>query len=155
MTMASGAPPAHAGSSVPSARKRRAAADVMVGDSPGQTAIQPDHEFSTRPIGTGPMRGSKGRREVRFTAVPNAHHNPQNGDGLQETTAWHGKGGLMVWRKADNFTAFTDGYRTWITRHRSTSCWSTKPITRAGRTLCGEPGSTQSMATCSEPFANT
>src|SRR5215469_13491983 len=35
------------------------------------------------------------------------HHNPANGDGLQETT-----GGLLVWRKADSFTAFTDGYRT-------------------------------------------
>ncbi|MCL5961803.1 MAG: LppP/LprE family lipoprotein [Chloroflexi bacterium] len=39
----------------------------------------------------------------------NVHYNPQNGDGLQETT-----NGLMVWRKADNFTAFTDGHRTWI-----------------------------------------
>jgi len=39
----------------------------------------------------------------------NEYHNPQNGDGLQETT-----GGLLVWRKADNWTAFTDGYRTWI-----------------------------------------
>lgn len=37
------------------------------------------------------------------------HHNPANGDGLQETA-----GGLLVWRKADNFTAFTDGYRTWV-----------------------------------------
>lgn len=37
------------------------------------------------------------------------HYNPQNGDALQETT-----GGLLVWRKADNFTAFTDGYRTWV-----------------------------------------
>ncbi len=42
------------------------------------------------------------------------HHNPTNGDGLQETTAWHGKGGLLVWRKADNWTAFTDGNRTWL-----------------------------------------
>lgn len=32
-----------------------------------------------------------------------------NGDGLQETTR-----GLLVWRKVDNLTAFTDGYRTWI-----------------------------------------
>lgn len=31
------------------------------------------------------------------------------GDGLQKTT-----GGLLVWRKADNQTAFTDGTRTWI-----------------------------------------
>jgi hypothetical protein len=42
------------------------------------------------------------------------HHNPQNGDGLQETTGLEGKGGMMVWRKADNWTAYTDGYRTWI-----------------------------------------
>ncbi len=37
------------------------------------------------------------------------HYNPNNGDGLQETSR-----GLMVWRKSDNWTAFTDGYRTWI-----------------------------------------
>jgi len=36
-------------------------------------------------------------------------HNPIHGDGLQQT-----EGGLLVWRKADNFTAFTDGYRTWV-----------------------------------------
>jgi hypothetical protein len=41
-------------------------------------------------------------------------HNPTNGDGLQNTTAWHGKGGLLVWRKFDNWTAFTDGANTWI-----------------------------------------
>ena len=37
------------------------------------------------------------------------HHNPDNGDGLQQTT-----NGLLVWRKADNWTAFTDGTTTWI-----------------------------------------
>ncbi|MCL4544039.1 MAG: hypothetical protein M1118_05495, partial [Chloroflexi bacterium] len=36
-------------------------------------------------------------------------HNPVNGDGLQPTA-----NGLLVWRKADNFTAFTDGYHTWV-----------------------------------------
>lgn len=36
-------------------------------------------------------------------------HNPVNGDALQHTT-----GGLLVWRKLDNWTAFTDGYRSWI-----------------------------------------
>ena len=36
-------------------------------------------------------------------------HNPVSGDGLQHTTH-----GLLVWRKADNFTAFTDGNHTWI-----------------------------------------
>jgi len=32
-----------------------------------------------------------------------------NGDSLQQTTT-----GLMAWRKADNWTAFTDGARTWV-----------------------------------------
>src|SRR6266568_5549709 len=32
-----------------------------------------------------------------------------NGDALQHTTK-----GLMAWRKADNWTAFTNGYKTWI-----------------------------------------
>jgi hypothetical protein len=42
------------------------------------------------------------------------HHNPENGDGLQETTGPGGKGGLLVWRKSDNWTAFTNGYQTWL-----------------------------------------
>src|ERR671933_637688 len=41
--------------------------------------------------------------------VSEEHHNPDNGDGLQQTT-----NGLLVWRKADNWTAFTDGSTTWI-----------------------------------------
>ena len=36
-------------------------------------------------------------------------HFSANGDGTQKTT-----GGLLVWRKADNHTAFTDGHNTWI-----------------------------------------
>ena len=40
--------------------------------------------------------------------VENVYHSA-NGDGLQRTTD-----GMLVWRKADNRTAFTDGYRTWI-----------------------------------------
>ncbi|MEC7241193.1 MAG: ABC transporter substrate-binding protein [Myxococcota bacterium] len=40
----------------------------------GNTAISPDHEFSNRPMGTGPLKGNRGRRGVSFNAVPNAHH---------------------------------------------------------------------------------
>ncbi len=36
-------------------------------------------------------------------------HHGVNGDGLQQTTT-----GLMVWRKADNWTAFTNGSWTWV-----------------------------------------
>jgi hypothetical protein len=43
------------------------------------------------------------------SCVENETHNPQNGDGLQHTSR-----GLLVWRKDDNWTAFTDGYRTWL-----------------------------------------
>lgn len=41
--------------------------------------------------------------------IENEWHNPENGDGLQRTTT-----GMMVWRKSDNWTAFTNGYWTWI-----------------------------------------
>ena len=46
--------------------------------------------------------------EIVGECLENEHHGA-NGDSLQQTT-----GGLLVWRKADNFTAFTDGYRSWI-----------------------------------------
>lgn len=49
------------------------------------TAITPDLEFSARPTGTGPMKGSRGRRGVTFDAVANVHHNPSITQlGLQE-----------------------------------------------------------------------
>jgi peptide/nickel transport system substrate-binding protein len=41
------------------------------------TAISPDDEFGARPVGTGPMKGSRGRSETRFDAFQNAHHNPK------------------------------------------------------------------------------
>jgi hypothetical protein len=43
------------------------------------------------------------------SCIENEWHNAENGDGLQRTTT-----GLLVWRKADNWTAFTDGTQTWI-----------------------------------------
>jgi len=43
------------------------------------------------------------------TCLDSEAHNPANGDALQHTTK-----GLLVWRKADNLTAFTDGYQSWI-----------------------------------------
>ena len=40
--------------------------------------------------------------------LENEHYN-HIGDSVQQTT-----GGLLVWRKADNWTAFTDGYHSWV-----------------------------------------
>jgi len=36
-------------------------------------------------------------------------YDPRSGDGLQLTT-----GGVLLWRKADNWTGFTDGATTWV-----------------------------------------
>ncbi len=47
--------------------------------------------------------------DVVGDCLEDEHYNPANGDSLQRTT-----GGLLVWRKADNWTAFTDGATTWI-----------------------------------------
>lgn len=43
------------------------------GAFPG-TAISPDLDFSAHPVGSGPYKGSKGRRGVTFEAFPNRHH---------------------------------------------------------------------------------
>jgi predicted secreted protein len=40
--------------------------------------------------------------------LENEHYGP-NGDSLQQTST-----GLMAWRKADNWTAFTNGSRSWV-----------------------------------------
>lgn len=45
--------------------------------------------------------------------VDNEYYNA-NGNGYQHTTGPTGKGGLLVWAKADNRVSFTDGFRTWV-----------------------------------------
>jgi hypothetical protein len=46
--------------------------------------------------------------DVVGDCLENERNNPENGDTLQRTT-----GGLLVWRRGDRQTAFTDGARTW------------------------------------------
>jgi len=43
------------------------------------TTISPELEFSTRPVGTGPMKASKGRRAVTYTKIANTHHDAKIG----------------------------------------------------------------------------
>ncbi len=52
--------------------------------------------------------------ETVGNCLEDEHFNPANGDSLQSTMRSDGTLGLLVWRKADNFTAFTDGFRTWV-----------------------------------------
>lgn len=42
----------------------------------GNTAVAPDNPFSARPVGTGPFKGSRGRRGVTFDGFTNQHHKP-------------------------------------------------------------------------------
>lgn len=46
--------------------------------------------------------------EVAGQPLENEHWG-DNGDSLQQTST-----GLMAWRKADNWTAFTDGFKSWV-----------------------------------------
>lgn len=64
--------------------RERIAFSVLPKHKFDSTVVSPDLDFSSRPIGTGPMRGSKGRREVKFTAYKNEHHEPTI-DVLQQT----------------------------------------------------------------------
>ena len=47
--------------------------------------------------------------DVVGDCVENEQHDPETGTTLQDTT-----NGQLIWRKADNWTAFTDGQHTWI-----------------------------------------
>lgn len=47
--------------------------------------------------------------QIVGNCVEDAHYAGDTGDALQQTT-----NGLLVWRKADNWTAFTDGNQTWV-----------------------------------------
>ena len=59
-------------------------------------------------LGFAALRESLGAQKVG-TCLENARFNDENGNAEPRTS-----GGLLVWRKVDNFTAFTDGGTTWI-----------------------------------------
>ena len=74
---------------------------VIITTSPAHAA---DCEFR---LGFKTLRDLIGH-DIVGECLENEHYN-EISDSNQQTT-----GGLMAWRKADNWTAFTDGYRTWI-----------------------------------------
>lgn len=59
-------------------------------------------------LGFAALREAVGAAKVG-DCLENERFNDSNGNAEQAT-----KGGLLVWRKADNFTAFTDGGTSWI-----------------------------------------
>jgi len=77
---------------------------------PGASAA-PAAQSCTFVLGFATLRDMVVQRygDIVGSCLEDEHHNPLNGDGLQQTT-----GGLLVWRKADNWTAFTDGTTTYL-----------------------------------------
>jgi hypothetical protein len=111
----------------------------FLGAAPGAYTARPEAFQDGQPVEIRP--GDDGGVTVQFTVAPcafvlgfqllrevvpsfmgqppfgacleNEQHHPASGEASQRTTAWHGRGGLLVWRRLDNWTGFTDGHRTW------------------------------------------
>ena len=64
----------------------------------GNTAIGPDNRFNAYPIGTGPFKGTRGRRGVNFDGFTNAHHTP----GILQMTLQEGNDPLVQVRTLMN-----------------------------------------------------
>jgi hypothetical protein len=85
-------------------------------DTPAQTASAPmTHAVATSASTTACafVLGFKALHDLMPARVgvcrDNERYDPTSGDAVQHTS-----GGLLVWRKADNGTAFTDGSQTWV-----------------------------------------
>jgi hypothetical protein len=92
-------------------------ASIFVEDFTGGPGASPAVARTVAPSSGGPCTYVLGFATLANDLGPiagrcadNEGHNPANGDAVQHTTT----GGLLVWRKADNWTAFTDGFHTWI-----------------------------------------
>ncbi|MGI8422985.1 MAG: S1C family serine protease [Chloroflexota bacterium] len=78
---------------------------ILLALAPGPALAQQQCVFQ---MGFANLRQSAGAQVVG-ECLANERFNVANGNAEQPTTS-----GLMVWRKADNWTAFTNGYETWI-----------------------------------------
>jgi len=89
----------------------------VAGPASQTVTVQADHgaeaDFTLQPVPCQFVLGFKTLHDaipaVVGACADDEQHIPTNGDALQHTAH-----GLLVWRKADNFTAFTDGYHTWV-----------------------------------------
>ena len=95
---------------------RRGVAISAPAQAPTAPAPAPQAVTQTLPRGANGCTFVLGFAQLRAligspagTCTEDEHFNPLNGNAEQATT-----GGMFVWRKSDNWTAFTDGYRTWI-----------------------------------------
>jgi serine/threonine-protein kinase len=105
--------------SLPSVTGRPAAEVVApaVATRPAKPSA-PSPALASKPLGTGPCQFVLGFKQLRDKipavvgdCLENEWHDDRTGDSYQRTTR-----GMLVWRKADGVTSFTDGRRTWIDR---------------------------------------
>jgi hypothetical protein len=83
-----------------------AAASLLAGHTPAAHAQTPPCQFR---LGFADLAQLLTARGVVVGPCREDQHPTPNGDAEQRTTR-----GLMVWRAADNWTAFTDGHQTWV-----------------------------------------
>lgn len=91
--------------------------------------------------GFAELRALVGEQKIG-ACLENERFNLENGNAEQRTT-----GGLLVWRKIDNFTAFTDGGTTWINgpnglQSRPNSerlAWELDPVAPSGAPATATP----------------
>lgn len=85
---------------------------LLAGLTPASSAAQTSETDCTFQFGFRAIRNHI--PQIVGQCLDNEGFNPDNGNAEQRTLSADGKLGLMVWRKADNWTAFTDGHRTWL-----------------------------------------
>ena len=94
--------------------------------------------------GFATLREQVGTQKVG-ECLEDEHFSAENGDTEQRTT-----GGLLVWRKADNFTVFTDGGTTWMNGPNGLQSrpngerfsWETEPVAVAPSSSSDSPTAT-------------
>lgn len=115
-----------------------------------------------QPLGTASSQGESCRFVLGFAALrervgtekvgrclEDERFNEENGNAEQRTS-----GGLLVWRKIDNWTAYTDGSSTWlngpeglVSRPNSERfAWEKDPISPARSSAAGSPPASASPA---------
>lgn len=82
------------------------------------------------------------------------HFNMENGNAEQRTA-----GGLLVWRKSDNFTAFTDGGTTWVIGpdglqsrpNDERFAWESEPVASTAPVASSAPAATPTPTRAASP----
>ncbi len=108
-------------------------------------------------LGFVSLRESVGAQKVG-QCLEDEHFNLENGNAEQRTA-----GGLLVWRKADNFTACTDGSTTWVNgpngvQSRMNSerfAWERDPAQPTGPAVATSPSTMTPSAAAVAPATTT